>query len=723
MKNLKKSHWVLIVFSILILLGCIGMTAFLLFSNYQNIRLFKQAQNNFRRNDPESLAIAEVQLQQVIRNDDDNEAAYIMLGEIAEKQKNYSEQVYYCYMAHRLNPLSRENKEAYIRSLWFARYFDRLEIFLKQQHDLSDEWKQLLLYSAGRNGNFGKYKKLEFDHSNPKNSVRELAFLLFDNKKLNPEAKLSALKKIPETEFITQEILTAQAEFHLESGNLDGAEKALQEAYELNFYAYTLPLGNFYANYRSLGKALTVFEKYLAKYHDPIVALQCAEIYCLLKRTAGISKLRNFYQSDTGSSAMLLCYYFDALSAFAKNDMAALKELLIPLRKKISTPLALFMFFCSDIQGNNISAITESYTTLISRDDYMDLQSRADEMLSDYLKRSVAEKRNNEELLLPLANLLHSRRKDIFTAKFILLTQRRNAPVNISLLKDSLKRYPHDQGIIKIAIEYHLKNDLDESKHLIAYYKQKFPQKANDMLRYELFLASRKNDHELVSKLFRENFSAEILPDYWNFASSMMRKNDLIFLSRNKLYEPFCKALLLLQKNERNAACDLLEKADARGNLPLLFFAAKTLAENGRNRKALEKYALFPADSDYKLTVLLNTAEIIAETGNTDRALELAAQAYKMAPDLENAQICYADKLHRSGNLKKIPDVIKLKPASLHRRKMESLWISGMQQRIKESDSYNQREKTRELCRQLLSVAPDNHIALEYLKKLNRMQK
>ena len=151
MKNLKKSHWILIIVSVLILLGCIGITAYLLFSNYQNIRLFKQAQSNFQRGDDASLTLAESQLLQFVRKDNDNEAAYIMLGQIAEKRKCYPEQVYYCYMAHRLNPLSEENKKQYIKSLWFARYFDRLENFLSQQSDLSDQERKLLFYSAGIN--------------------------------------------------------------------------------------------------------------------------------------------------------------------------------------------------------------------------------------------------------------------------------------------------------------------------------------------------------------------------------------------------------------------------------------------------------------------------------------------------------------------------------------------------------------------------------------------
>ncbi len=81
------------------------------------------------------------QLLQLIRNDDDNETAYLMLASIAGQRKVYPEQVYYSYMAHKLNPLSAENKAKYINSLLFAREFERLENFLSYQSNLFDDLK------------------------------------------------------------------------------------------------------------------------------------------------------------------------------------------------------------------------------------------------------------------------------------------------------------------------------------------------------------------------------------------------------------------------------------------------------------------------------------------------------------------------------------------------------------------------------------------------------
>ena len=723
MKNLKKSHLLLIVISVLILSGCIGLTAYLLFSNFQNVRLFKQAQNNFLRGEPDSLALAEIQLKQLIRSDNDNEAAYITLSAIAEKRKIYPEQVYYSYMAHRLNPLSQENKDLYIKALCFARYFDRLENFLSQQHDLSDEYRQLLLYSAGRNGNLPKYKA-QFSPQDNCSEAGELTRLLFQNRQLSPGNKIAALDNMSGNDFLKQEILAAKAELYLESGDIDNAEKSLQDAFALNPYAFAPALGRFYANFRTLKQALTVFETHLSVYHDPVIALHTAEIYCLLRRRSEITRLRNQYQADSGNQGMLLCYYFDALNAFAGNDFAALNDLLIPLRKRISTPLALFIFLCADIQEKNLPAIRESYNALLLSSNYADLHSRADELLSGFLQSNFAALRDREEELLLLANSLYSRKKEPFTAKYILLAQKRRNNVNAALLKDALERFKNDPGISKIAIEHFLAHDPAAGEKLIAGFKQSFPENAKDMLRYEIFLALRKKDFDLASRLFRGDFSPALRADYWKFASSTMREEDLIFLSRDTLYAPFCQALLLIKKGEKHGACDLLEKADAKGNLPLLFFAAGTLAENGRNRAALAKYALFPADSSYQLDVLLNTAEIFAESGNVARALELSAKAYRLAPELPETQFCYADKLYKNGSYTEIPDVVKLRfTTSPFYRRMKEMWITGMQKRITSCDMDLQQNKLREMVNQLLRIDPENQTGRQYLQKLQDQQR
>ena len=114
-------------------------------------------------------------------------------------------------------------------------------------------------------------------------------------------------------------------------------------------------------------------------------------------------------------------------------------------------------------------------------------------------------------------------------------------------------------------------------------------------------------------------------------------------------------------------------------------------------------------------------AEIYAELGDLDQSMILANRAYTMAPQMPETQLCYADKLHKKGKHTVIPEIINLSTHTPLRRRMESLWIIGMQHCIRDCNINTQKEKIRELCRRLLVISPDNNIALEYLKKLHMM--
>ena len=86
---------------------------------------------------------------------------------------------------------------------------------------------------------------------------------------------------------------------------------------------------------------------------------------------------------------------------------------------------------------------------------------------------------------------------------------------------------------------------------------------------------------------------------------------------------------------------------------------------------------------------------------------------------MPEAQLCYADKLYKTGDLTTIPDVLKLSSGQKYRQQFEKLWAAGMQERIRQCNLNTQKEKVREFCRRLLAIDDDNAVALEVLKKLD----
>ena len=730
MMSKKHLHRILIVIAILILMISIAFSAYLLVFNYKNVHLFRKAERNFLSNTPASLNVAESQLLQLIRNDPDNEQAFLMLSRIAERRKKYPEQVYYSYQAHKLNPLSRENEELYILSLLRTREFLRLENFLALKQDNDGTLPDLLLYAAARNGNLGKYRERRepaIAGEQPSSPLQELLRILYLDTSLDSSQKLQALGKLKNTLsqeefFLRQEIAEAETRLYLEQQKLEEAEAALLDAYHINAFAFAPPLGRFYANYRSIGKALEILEQYLADYHDPLTAMQAAEFCCLLKKRDKITALREEYQTDSGELALLCTYYLDALNAFAADDIDAAKPYLAPLKQAIRTPLATFLYLCVELRDRNYSGVAEYYNALLNHPPYLGLQEQADQMVLDVLQHTIREtpQSAHPEELPAMAEKLNTRTPNAFLMKYILLKKRHDGTFDANQLQEAMERYPADSGVWKIAIEYYLGKDPALAERQIAAFKKTFPAQAGDMLRYKIIASIRNQQPDRASELFQKHFTPDLRPMYWEFAMTGSRQKDLEYLAQDPLYQPFCEAALLLAAGKKNEALDLLVQADAQGDLPLLFFAARTLGENGRPREALEKYSRFPADSNYQTAVLMNRAELHVELGDLPEALRLAQEAYLREPDLPEAQYCYADKLYRSARSAEIVNVVKLSGNSAFSRELKTLWILGMEERLRLADAEGRTERLRELCDQLLAGDPQNQTAQEYRKKVNQ---
>ena len=725
MDTRKKIKIILICTAILALIGSIALSAYLFFSNYRNVKLFRRAESNFRQGDAESIKLAESQLLALVNSDPDNEQAYILLAQIAKQKKIHPERVFFSLQAHKLNPLSLENENTYIDSLLYIRDFSRLENFLSLKSDLNGEQHGLLLYAAGQNGNIGKYRT-QLNRRND-NLIAELALLLYKYTHLDIKHKLQVLDNYlanrAKNDFHKQEILAAMTTIHLAQGDIDNAEKCLLQAYKLNEFAFAPALGRFYMNYRSIGKAKDVFEKHLAVYHDPVIALQTAEIYCLLKKNDKIKALLKHFQGDTGKDAMLLCYYFEVLDSFAGNNIDACRKYLAPLQEAVNTPLATFIYLCVELDSKKLSAVYKYYDALLNQRTFNDLKLRADQLIVDLIKNSSTQSLASNPMLLSLAEKVYPRKQDVMVGKFLLLSQRKNGKLNVSLLNDLLKNFPNDMGVNKIAIEYYLKNDLVAAEKHINKYMQISPNNKADMLKYRIILAVRQNNSDKASLLFKENFSDDIAEEYWNFAISRKRTDDLRFLAKDSLYKPFCEAAILLANGKKAQALDILYKADAKNNQNLLFYAAQTLAEHDRLKEALELYGKFPENSAYKLDVLMNISELYLAAGNQLEAVNFAKKSYLLAPKLSVTQFCYADKLYKSGRLSEIADIVILAQSSPYYEKLRQFLIASLEFKLKKSDPVKERDKISGMSDRLLRIAPNNKIAQKYRKEMQNFRK
>ena len=286
-----------------------------------------------------------------------------------------------------------------------------------------------------------------------------------------------------------------------------------------------------------------------------------------------------------------------------------------------------------------------------------------------------------------------------------------------------MKRFPGDQGIYKIALEYHLAHDLALAEKIIADYTQKFPKQQADMLKYRIILCTRQKKFDEVSRLFRQNFSPELAGAYWDFAIHENRLEDLRILAGDPRYKPYCQAAILLAQGKKEDGLNILARTGAGNDLKLLFYAAKTLAENDRLQDALQLYKKFPANSAYQLDVLLNSAELYSALGNLPEAVRLAREAYKTAPGSAAVQYCLADKLYKSGDPAEIADIVKYSKSLPFHDQLRVFLTASLEFNLKNCALPQDKDRALNFSERLLRLDPDNKIAPVYLQKIHSMRK
>ncbi len=736
-KNLKI---VLIVLLTALLLVCLIFFAYFAVRSYHKVNQFRVAMEAFQAKD---YPLAKKLFSMVLAGDRNNETAVVKLAEIAEENDNPPEMVYFRFRALKLNALNTDYFQRYIHALLRARQFRELEVQLKtiSAGNRTPEQTLLLAFSSFRLGH------------------RREAQTLWDNlKKEKPEALNTPLGKLIGTMFLSREKnLNQLAESFTELSKVadpmvaleallglatvqsylnkpEEAEAALRKAAAMNRYAATPLLGFFYAGNNRFKEATAVFQDYLSSYLNPNIAVRQAELLALTSQTDQIKELAARFQQTGGRQFMIVGYYLDAIVAFLKDDKKMMEEALRPTRLEVVTPFAALMALYVDVSSNNPAAAEKDYETLLKMPPFLDFRSRARTLLLAYIADRLRAG-DAPESMLRLANMLQGDESDILLSRVVLLCKLRNRTLTPEEMEKALKTFPADPVLLQIAAEYQL---LRRNYAKVLEYAELVRRSPggmdSPMMLLEIAALERLNRLDDVSRNFRrllqKDPSAQNFNAFWRFASGSGRKNDLQYLAGQaekqkeaEKYLPFCRAELLLLDGKEKEALDLLETV--RTDDPaLLFHAAYQLARHNRNQAAIRRYAELPADFPQKELVLLNLSELYAAEKQPEKALDYAEQAWKINPNSELVQICYATRLQESGNSGRIPAVIRMSGSRANASPaLLKLWIPAMERNLRTDFENRQYSRMQESCRQLLIYDPSNKTAKEYLHRVELLQK
>lgn len=736
----------LIGVGVFLLLLVIGVGLFVLFSvrGYKKVERFRRAVEAYEGGE---YQLARPQLLAALGEDPNNERAVVMLAEIYRQEGNWPAEAYFRERAVSLNPLSTEypalRDRAELMGGDYNRLYTRLALQLKTKGVLDDTENQLYILSALRT-NHSREAEAAWKAATAKNPafgglppLGELLTVMFELPNLKREERLSkfaALVKSADPAIAFEGLRMLTLHYRFNGGTVEQQENTLKKAAVVNRLLGEPALAEFYNQRYRFDEAIAIYEKYLVDYPSIGLSAVLAELYVFTNRRDKLTALSEKFRS--GSKQVLMTgYYMDALGAFMDNDLAKMVAALDGTENAFGSPLGSLLALRVAIYRNQLSDVQRLARRFLGRPSFLNINRRATEMLHGYVQLLLRE--NNAADAAKIAQLIYSpSNPDMLLTRVLMRDRLLRNLLDDASIAGALKSFPDDPFLLQLAAEYYLgRGQFAKVLEQVDLYRSKIKEEnpGIELMRVMALEQTGKLDEAFSEfrRIIEKNpDNVMLLGACFEMAWRHGRRQELAALAAYvagrkepaiREFAPYMEAEFKLLDGDLEGALKLLADADSTLE-PLLFRAAFLLGQNDRFAPAIRNYekilANFPESKNRSL-ILINLSELFAASGDRKRALELAADAWKLAPDDPNVRFCYASRLLEEKDYAAILDVLKLPrfQSRVPERQLK-IWETAVTERIKQVFEHKNYDQTLDLCRHLQIYFPDSPVAREYLEKV-----
>ena len=728
--SIRAVKYSVLALIVLALIGIFMVFGYFAAKSSRKTGRFRDAVEAFDRKD---YAKAKDLLRLVLVNDNNNERATELLAEIAEIEDRLPEELYYRSRLVRLNALNTEYARTHERVLFRLNAYASLRAAVEKITETTRTDIQHLHfiyaeYNLGHNEAADAYwdRHVRGKGNIVNEPLAQYIIAIFRSRNSTISDTIGRLKKLAvgnnnDVALISM-IALSQLEYGL--GNTENAETWLKAALPLNRYIALTALARFYADERKFKEASETLENYLKDFQNPDYAVMQTELYALLDQPDKIRTLHGVFQKRTERFSILACYYMNAVLAFLKEDYVAADEALSPTRNQIITQYSRLLAIYIDTRNNRSVEALSDYKDLMRLAPFLDLRDRARNALLAYVQKCLDEK-NYAIGVLDLADYLNQEKAELPLTRFVAAGHFVNNNLTAIELNRMFANFPNDPYLLRVAAEFYYRaGDWHRSLNMLNTMRKNNDPPTGELQLLEAVLMVRLKRYDDASSRFRDIMKSA--PSdvnqraYWDFCILTGRKADFEVLSavpEAKDYAVPCKAEALICDGKIQEAMKLY--ADYTSESPrMLFHAASRLGTYDYIDDAIECYTAISDDyaRDY---VLINLSELYAAKKDNEKAMKYAEEAYRLKPDSQDVQRCYARRLHETKQDARIPEVFRLEATkrSIVPSDILELWIPGMETLIRNLYDAGNKESVREKCRQLLIYSPRNAVATEFLAK------
>ena len=749
-EKMKKTRIILVsILLSVVLLACLGFLGYFGVKTMRRSHLRSEARKAFSAEDWKT---AEKLLNQYISLDPDSEEDIVRLAQVYRHFGNTDEEMQCWYRASALNPLKPEYWDTYTECALNARDFRHLYTTLGRKvafnADLAPKDKMLYLICAVMTDrakdaeqyyermlkdsgsevfsrdDFGRYA--EFLVTYRKRSEGERSeFIEHGIRSDNPFVRLESLLT-----YFSRLGLSGKAPDSI----LEEKEAVLKQAVELNRFAATPILANFYFSQLRFNSVIGTAEPFLADIAHISLSVLYAESCVYGAQPEKLKPLAEKFRT-LGGRYKLLSSYFDALYDFSqglekRDDLAKHMQ---EVRGVIQTDLATLIDLQIALNNDNEEKIVSLFETIMKSPPFCDLQERARIAVRHYLWTRIDENPDSADdpRIIKLAQLFSGADKtDPLLMRILISDQRSRNVLTRQVLQENLNAFPLDPYLLETAAEFELFNNnpekcleyverfyaLEKAEHSITF-------DFLHMLALELTGKIDEAAKEFTALVENHGMNIGVLYRYFNFCIDHERRTELEAMAERldasnvpelKALAPFFRAEELFLQGKKDEGLSLLETAQT-DHPDFALYAANKFSSHNRTDQALSRYLPLVGKHPDQRLILANIAELQMAKGKKAEALSYAKQAWETNHDDGIGQFVYAQMLAANGRYQDAEKVL-----TIPNRKVElpdgvrKLWTDIMLHCVQEDLEKGQFQRALDRARHYLIFFPDDSTFLDF---------
>lgn len=743
---MKKTKIILVsIFISVILLACLGFLGYFGIKTMRRTHLRAEAREAFAAEDWKK---AERLLNQYVRLDPDSEEDYVRLAQVYNHFGNTGEEMRCWHRASSLNPLKSEYWDNYTTCAMNARDFKNLyssmsrKIALNAELSAKDKLRYLICAVMTDRAKEAKTYYEDMLKADPeafrKDDLGRLAeyVVTFDS-----------LSDVERSNFIDEGIQSDDPFVQLESilycgTTLDVSrenaaiamkqkETLLKQAVELNRYAATPFLVEFYYSHMGFGLVVAVAEPYLANIENVPLAILYADSCVYSGQSEKLKPLIEHFRS-LGRDYRTHTAYFEALYDFTQsNDNLA--QHMMEVGAAIQTDLAKLMNLQIALNNDNEEKIVSIFETIMTNSTIRELQERARSAVRLYLGNKI---QANPELagdprFIKLARLLPGRDiKDPLLMRITIADLRNRNVLTRQILQENLAAFPEDSYLLQVAAEFELFNGNPEKclEYIERFYALEKEERSImiellHMLALELAGRVDEATEEFTALLDHAEMDRGVLYRYLRFCIDHKRGEELAKMADRldasalpdlKALAPFFRAEELLLREKKDEALSLLETAKT-DHPDFAFRAASLFLVYDLLDQALSRYLVLAGNHPQKQMVLANIAEIYLAKEMKAEAISYAKQAWETNQSELLGQFVYAKMLAANGQYQDAEKVLMIPNRKVELPdEIRELWTDIMLHCVREDLEKGQLQRALDRSRHYLILFPDDAAFLEF---------